>query len=78
MQLVHQHCYICKHYFEQTRIVFLKDYQYMMKKKIGPENISRKARVWASIRAQTMPRTVSGMMYYEKSLRFLANSERVN
>jgi len=35
-------------------------------------------RIWASIRAQTLSRTVSGMMYYEKALRLLANLERLD
>eukprot|EP00560_Eucampia_antarctica_P003873 CAMPEP_0197837544 /NCGR_PEP_ID=MMETSP1437-20131217/32466_1 /TAXON_ID=49252 ORGANISM="Eucampia antarctica, Strain CCMP1452" /NCGR_SAMPLE_ID=MMETSP1437 /ASSEMBLY_ACC=CAM_ASM_001096 /LENGTH=1848 /DNA_ID=CAMNT_0043444667 /DNA_START=1096 /DNA_END=6642 /DNA_ORIENTATION=+ len=35
-------------------------------------------RTWASLRAQTLQRTVSGMMYYEKALRRLANLERLD
>jgi len=35
-------------------------------------------RQWASIRAQTLNRTVSGMMYFEKALRLLANLERLD
>jgi callose synthase len=35
-------------------------------------------RRWASIRAQTLSRTVNGMMYYEKALRLLANMERLD
>lgn len=41
------------------------------------ENI-QETRRWASIRAQTLSRTVSGMMYYEKALRLLANLERLD
>jgi len=35
-------------------------------------------RRWASIRSQTLSRTVNGMMYYEKALRLLANMERLD
>lgn len=35
-------------------------------------------RRWASIRAQTLSRTVNGMMYSEKALRLLANLERLD
>ena len=35
-------------------------------------------RRWASIRAQTLSRTVNGMMYCEKALRLLANLERID
>jgi callose synthase len=35
-------------------------------------------RRWASIRAQTLARTVNGMMYCEKALRLLANLERLD
>jgi len=35
-------------------------------------------RQWASIRAQTLNRTVTGMMYFEKALRLLANLERLD
>lgn len=35
-------------------------------------------RTWASIRAQTLQRTVNGMMYFEKALRLLANLERLD
>jgi len=35
-------------------------------------------RRWASIRAQTLSRTVNGMMYCEKALRLLANLERLD
>lgn len=38
----------------------------------------KETRIWASIRAQTLYRTVSGMMYYEKALRLLANLERLD
>jgi len=48
-----------------------------------PENIWSKkhvkeTRVWASLRAQTLFRTVNGMMYYEKAMRLLANLERMD
>lgn len=35
-------------------------------------------RMWASLRAQTLSRTVTGMMYYEKALRFLSECERMD
>jgi callose synthase len=34
-------------------------------------------RLWASYRAQTLARTVQGMMMYEKALRLLMELERV-
>lgn len=34
-------------------------------------------RLWASFRAQTLARTVEGIMYYEAALRLLARLERV-
>lgn len=34
-------------------------------------------RLWASFRAQTLARTVEGMMYYEATLRLLARLECV-
>ena len=46
--------------------------------KIWSKKYIEEARIWASNRAQTLSRTVSGMMYYEKALRLLANLERVN
>ena len=35
-------------------------------------------RKWASMRAQTLSRTVHGMMYYEKALRLIADLERID
>jgi len=35
-------------------------------------------RIWASLRSQTLTRTVSGMMFYEKALRLLARLERLD
>lgn len=34
-------------------------------------------RLWASFRAQTLARTVEGIMYYESALRLLANCEGI-
>lgn len=34
-------------------------------------------RLWASFRAQTLARTVEGIMYYEAALRLLARLERI-
>ena len=55
----------------------------MEREGIGSEQqaMSRKhiesTRLWASFRAQTLARTVEGMMYYEAALRLLARLERV-
>mmetsp|Transcript_15122 Transcript_15122/g.33800 ORF Transcript_15122/g.33800 Transcript_15122/m.33800 type:complete len:1076 (+) Transcript_15122:3108-6335(+) len=46
--------------------------------KIWSKKNIEETRIWASIRAQTLSRTVSGMMYYEKALRLLANLERID
>mmetsp|Transcript_1310 Transcript_1310/g.1888 ORF Transcript_1310/g.1888 Transcript_1310/m.1888 type:complete len:2118 (-) Transcript_1310:113-6466(-) len=46
--------------------------------KIWSDKFIEETRIWASIRAQTLFRTVSGMMYYEKALRLLANLERMD
>ncbi|CAM9094798.1 unnamed protein product [Ascophyllum nodosum] len=56
---------------------------FMEREGIGSEQqaMSRKhiesTRLWASFRAQTLARTVEGMMYYEAALRLLARLERV-
>jgi len=46
--------------------------------KIWSKKCVKETRIWASNRAQTLFRTVSGMMYYEKALRLLANLERMD
>ena len=46
--------------------------------KIWSSKFMKETRIWSSIRAQTLFRTVSGMMYYEKALRLLANLERLD
>eukprot|EP00615_Pteridomonas_danica_P011666 CAMPEP_0114334276 /NCGR_PEP_ID=MMETSP0101-20121206/4269_1 /TAXON_ID=38822 ORGANISM="Pteridomonas danica, Strain PT" /NCGR_SAMPLE_ID=MMETSP0101 /ASSEMBLY_ACC=CAM_ASM_000211 /LENGTH=1491 /DNA_ID=CAMNT_0001465485 /DNA_START=2711 /DNA_END=7186 /DNA_ORIENTATION=+ len=54
--------------------------------RIGVKDLSRiwskehlmETRLWASLRAQTLARTVSGMMHYEAALRVQAQLERVN
>jgi callose synthase len=51
----------------------IKDEEKVWNKKIVDET-----RRWASIRAQTLSRTVNGMMYCEKALRLLANLERLD
>jgi len=51
----------------------LKDEEKLWSKKYEQET-----RRWASCRAQTLQRTVNGMMYYEKALRLLANMERLD
>eukprot|EP00804_Cyclotella_cryptica_P006003 CCRYP_000253-RC/>CCRYP_000253-RC protein AED:0.05 eAED:0.05 QI:240/1/1/1/1/1/9/998/2010 len=53
--------------------VGLKDEEKVWTKKFADET-----RQWASIRAQSLNRTVSGMMYFEKALRLLANLERLD
>ncbi len=57
-------------FLERTGI---KDEEKLWSKKYAEET-----RRWASIRAQTLSRTVNGMMYYEKALRLLANMERLD
>jgi len=57
-------------YLERTGI---KDEEKMWSKKYAEET-----RRWASNRAQTLSRTVNGMMYYERALRLLANMERLD
>lgn len=42
------------------------------------KNNLEETRRWASLRAQTLCRTVNGMMYYEKALRLLARLERID
>ncbi|VEU41206.1 unnamed protein product [Pseudo-nitzschia multistriata] len=46
--------------------------------KLWTKKHAEDTRRWASIRAQTLSRTVNGMMYYEKALRLLANMERLD
>eukprot|EP00537_Pseudo-nitzschia_pungens_P009567 CAMPEP_0172380904 /NCGR_PEP_ID=MMETSP1060-20121228/70676_1 /TAXON_ID=37318 /ORGANISM="Pseudo-nitzschia pungens, Strain cf. cingulata" /LENGTH=2133 /DNA_ID=CAMNT_0013108671 /DNA_START=189 /DNA_END=6590 /DNA_ORIENTATION=+ len=46
--------------------------------KLWSKKHAEDTRRWASIRAQTLSRTVNGMMYYEKALRLLANLERLD
>jgi callose synthase len=46
--------------------------------KIWSKKYIQETRNWASIRAQTLTRTVNGMMYYEKALRLLGNLERLD
>jgi callose synthase len=49
----------------------------------GGENVWSKKYInktwlWASLRSQTLTKPVTGMMYYEKALRLLANLERID
>jgi callose synthase len=46
--------------------------------KLWSKKYEEETRRWASIRSQTLSRTVNGMMYYEKALRLLANLERLD
>lgn len=46
--------------------------------KVWSKKYVNETRRWASIRAQTLSRTVNGMMYCEKALRLLANLERLD
>ena len=57
-------------YLERTGI---KD-----EEKLWSKKHAEGTRRWASIRSQTLSRTVNGMMYYEKALRLLANMERLD
>jgi len=57
---------------------FLERLEISDESKIWSKKNIEETRIWASIRAQTLSRTVSGMMYYEKALRLLANLERLD
>ncbi len=57
---------------------FLERHSIDNPEKIWSKTLLKETRIWASIRAQTLYRTVSGMMYYEKALRLLANLERLD
>lgn len=46
--------------------------------KLWSKKNAEETKRWASIRAQTLSRTVNGMMYYEKALRLLATMERLD
>ena len=46
--------------------------------KVWSKKYVSETRQWASIRAQTLNRTVTGMMYFEKALRLLASMERLD
>jgi callose synthase len=46
--------------------------------KLWTKKYAEETRRWASIRSQSLSRTVNGMMYYEKALRLLANMERLD
>lgn len=46
--------------------------------KIFSKKYIAETRKWASIRSQTLSRTVNGLMYCEKALRLLANLERLD
>jgi len=46
--------------------------------KVWSKKCATETRQWASIRGQTLNRTVTGMMYFEKALRLLANLERLD
>jgi len=57
---------------------FLERLEIKDEDKIWSKKFLQQTRIWASLRSQTLSRTVSGMMYYEKALRLLANLERVD
>eukprot|EP00953_Heterococcus_sp_UTEX-ZZ885_P000789 949-Heterococcus_DN1.PRE.1 len=44
---------------------------------IWSKRLFQQTRLWASLRAQTLSRTVEGMMYYEAALRLLAHLEKM-
>lgn len=57
---------------------FLERLGIVDEEKIWSKKYIDETRRWASIRAQTLTRTVTGMMYCEKALRLLANLERLD
>jgi callose synthase len=57
---------------------FLERLDIQDEEKIWSKKYISETRRWASIRAQSLSRTVNGMMYYEKALRLLANMERLD
>eukprot|EP00980_Cylindrotheca_fusiformis_P030196 scaffold24531_cov122-Cylindrotheca_fusiformis.AAC.5 len=57
---------------------FLERIGIQNEEKLWSKKYCEETRRWASIRAQTLSRTVNGMMYYEKALRLLANMERLD
>jgi callose synthase len=57
---------------------FLERLGIVDEEKIWSKKFVDETRRWASIRAQTLSRTVNGMMYYEKALRLLASLERLD
>ena len=57
---------------------FLERHNLKDDEKIWTKKIHQETRIWASIRSQTLSRTVAGMMYNEKALRLLANLERID
>ena len=57
---------------------FLERMELHDEEKVWSKKYTSATRQWASIRAQTLNRTVTGMMYFEKALRLLANLERLD
>ena len=57
---------------------FLERLNIKDQEKIWSKKVLIETRIWASLRAQTLFRTVNGMMYYEKAMRLLANLERMD
>lgn len=57
---------------------FLERLDIKDEEKLWSKKYAEETRRWASIRAQTLSRTVNGMMYYEKALRLLANMDRLD
>lgn len=57
---------------------FLERNKITDQEKIWSKKHLKETRIWASNRAQTLFRTVNGMMYYEKAMRLLANLERMD
>ena len=57
---------------------FLERLNIKDEEKVWSSKYVDETRRWASIRAQTLSRTVNGMMYCEKALRLLANLERLD
>lgn len=57
---------------------FLERMELQDEQQIWSKRILQDTRLWASLRAQTLSRTVEGMMYYEAALRLLAHLEKIN
>ncbi|KAL7541715.1 hypothetical protein ACHAXR_012973, partial [Thalassiosira sp. AJA248-18] len=64
--------------FKADWVNFLERLGLQDEDKVWSKKYTSETRQWASIRAQTLNRTITGMMYFEKALRLLANLERLD